>query len=238
MATGSDQNDVGADQGEHGPEHEDLVGQRVEEGARAGGAVPAGEVAVDAVGARTATNHSANGGPRRRSLAGDQREQQPARPAAAATVTALAQRRRGRSGRGSRRPSAPTCRGTARGRGRARRRPATSCERARRPGRRARRRSPSISGASRWVRATPGSSTSTSTLVPISSSRRARGDAVLQLAQLGQALVHQRGGRPRRRGRRRRCRPPASRRRSRTSRAGPPRRSASSWSWSASVSPG
>ena len=40
---------------------------------------------------------------------------------------------------------------------------------------------PSISGASRWLRATPGASTSTSTVEPISASRRARGDVVLQL---------------------------------------------------------
>ena len=42
------------------------------------------------------------------------------------------------------------------------------------------------------LRATPGSSTSTVTVVPISASRRAAVIVVLQLAQLGQALVHQR----------------------------------------------
>ena len=41
---------VGGDQRPHRPEHQRLVGQRVEEGARAGGAVAAGQVAVDAVG--------------------------------------------------------------------------------------------------------------------------------------------------------------------------------------------
>ena len=97
---------------------------------------------------------------------------------------------------------------------------------------------PSISGASRCVRARPGASTRTSTVEPIRSSRRRRGDAVLQLAQLGEALGHQRRRRPRRRGRRRRCRPRASRRRSRTSRAGPRSTKSSSASWSSSVSPG
>ena len=55
---------------------------------------------------------------------------------------------------------------------------------------------PSISGASRCVRPTPGASTSTRTVVPISASRRRGGDVVLQLAQLGEPLVHQRVGRP------------------------------------------
>ena len=52
---------------------------------------------------------------------------------------------------------------------------------------------PSISGASRWPRATPGASTRTSSTEPIERVAAAGGDAVLQLAQLGQALVDEAG---------------------------------------------
>ena len=57
--------------------------------------------------------------------------------------------------------------------------------------RRRRGRSPSISGASRCVRPTPGASTSTDTVVPIERVATVGRDVVLQLAQLGEALVHQ-----------------------------------------------
>ena len=50
---------------------------------------------------------------------------------------------------------------------------------------------PSISGASRLLRATPASSTSTFIVVADQRVATAGGDVVLQLAQLGQALVHQ-----------------------------------------------
>ena len=59
-ATGSHQNMPLATRHEHGAEHEDLVGQRIEEGARPGGALPAGQVAVEAVGAGEARSRAAN----------------------------------------------------------------------------------------------------------------------------------------------------------------------------------
>ena len=83
---------------------------------------------------------------------------------------------------------------------------------------------PSISGASRWLRATPVESTSTRCTRADQVVAPGGGDRVLQLAQLGEPLVHQRRRRPRRRGRPRTCRPRRSRRRTRTSRAAPPRR--------------
>ena len=49
MATGTIQNTPSADEDEHRAEHEHLVGQRIEERPERGGAVPAGQVAVDAV---------------------------------------------------------------------------------------------------------------------------------------------------------------------------------------------
>ena len=51
---------VAVDEREHRPEHEHLVGQRIEERARPGRAVAAGEVAVDAVAARTTGTTDAN----------------------------------------------------------------------------------------------------------------------------------------------------------------------------------
>ena len=50
ITAGSHQNVPWATSATSAPEHEDLVGQRVEEGARAGGALPAGEEAVGPVG--------------------------------------------------------------------------------------------------------------------------------------------------------------------------------------------
>ena len=65
---------VAGDQREHRAEHQHLVGQRVEEGARAGGAVPAGQLAVDAVGG---AQHEPQDERRPRAVgAGDHHEQQ------------------------------------------------------------------------------------------------------------------------------------------------------------------
>src|SRR5690606_11125650 len=147
---------------------EDLVGQGVEEGAGAGGAVPAGQVPVDAVGdaqddpepdrrpgGTVGQDHDqerhredepghreevGRGGEGRRPELGGHR---------AATSTGVPERSN---------PSAPVTRTgtmlpTARSSG------TTTI--------------PSISGASRWLRATPGASTSTSRTSPTSASRRA-----------------------------------------------------------------
>ena len=170
MATGRPPERVVGDQREHRAEHEHLVGQRVEEGAAAGGALPAGEVAVDAVGdaerdpeadrrPRRAVGHDhaeerhgeqqardgdevgRRGQRRRPELVGAHR---PARTSGSAWLSG---------------PSAPVMR--------------TGVERARPRGASGTTTMPSISGASRWLRATPGASTSTSTSVPTRSSRRA-----------------------------------------------------------------
>ena len=82
IATGSHQKRSIGDQREHRAEHEHLVGQRIEEGAAAGGAVAAGELAVDAVGARRATiqrhREPAHDGPAARIMASSGGDDQPA----------------------------------------------------------------------------------------------------------------------------------------------------------------
>ena len=85
---------------------------------------------------------------------------------------------------------------------------------------------PSISGASRCERPTPGASTSTSTVRPISASRRRGGDRRPAARSARRAARRRAPLAPARRDRRRTCRPRGCRRRSRTSRDRPPPRSA------------
>ena len=239
IATGHDPEHVAADEREHRPEHQHLVGERVEERARAGRAVAAGDVAVDAV-------------------ADAQHEPQPERrPTTRRSSSGITQNI---SGDSSSRPTVIGV-GPRRQRGRVDHQPAIASRRRRarrrRPGRaRARRRSrpstnsptarswptcttPSISGASRCAAADAGRVDEHLARRADQLVARGGGDRVLQLASARRAA---RPSAPpvdlRRRGRRRTCRPRGCRRRTRTSRAAAASTKRSSWSWSASVSPG
>ena len=199
------------------PRTHGLVGQRVEEGARAGGAVPAGDVAVepvaggeeeadDDVDPGRAPGHEHEdvhrGGQEARH--GDRvgrggqraRAERVAGVLGAASLTgssAPALRQRASTGTADRSgPSAPmratsTRRPTARSTGRWT--------------------MPSISGASCTVRPRPGASTSTWRV--LADERVALGgrDGVLELGALAQALEGELGRAPGRAGRRRGCRP-------------------------------
>ena len=97
---------------------------------------------------------------------------------------------------------------------------------------------PSISGASRNERAMPGRSTSTLTRRTDELVTSRRGDRVLQLAELGETLVHQRPPAPGRRVRRHGCPPPREKAKNPHQSSWAAWTKARSWSWSSSVSPG